>query len=103
MQTQNLLAYRLQPLVECLAKICVCEACHCAPALCVPADNNLLNLEMRHSVLHNTPSVDVISVYRVCDVAVHEDVARLAVAYCGLRNATVCAPHPKNLRRLTLR
>jgi hypothetical protein len=34
---------------------------------------------------------------------VHEDVARLAVAYCGLGDATVCAAHPKNLRRLTLR
>jgi hypothetical protein len=101
--TQNLLAYRLQPLVERLAKICVCEACHCAPALCVPADNNTLNLEMRHSVLHNTRSVDIVSVYRIRDVAVHEDVARPAVAYFGLGDATVCAAYPENLWRLTLR
>lgn len=58
---------------------------------------------MSNSILYNTRDIVVVGVYGVCDVAVYENIAGLAVAYSGFGNATVGAAHPKNLRGLPLR
>ena len=93
----------MQPPVQRLAQIDTSEASHCAPAFCVPTDDHLVDFEMRDSILDHTRGVVIVRVYGVRDIAMHEDVAGLAVAYSGLQDATVGAAYPENLRRLPLR
>lgn len=54
---------------------------------------------MRDLILDYTCDVIIVMVDGVRDVAMHEDVAGLAMAHSGLRDATVGATYPENLRR----
>lgn len=58
---------------------------------------------MSDSILHNARCVNVVSVYGVRDVSMYKYLTWLAVAYRSLRNTTIRATYPKNLRRLALR
>jgi hypothetical protein len=62
--------------------------------------HHLLDLQVRNSIFDHTRRVEVVDVYRVRDVSVHEYVAGLAVADGGLRYATVGAAYPQDLGRL---
>lgn len=93
----------MQPFVQRLTQISICQTGDCTPALCVPTHYHLSDLEMCNSILDNTGSVDIICMYRVRDIAVYEDVARFAVTHGCLGDATVRTSYPKDLRCLTLR
>lgn len=67
------------------------------------ADYDLIDFEMRNSIFDNARYVDVVCMYGVCDVAVHENLARLAVAHSCFWDATVRTAYPEDLRRLALR
>ena len=88
--------------VQRLSQVSVSERGRGSSTLCMPTDDHLLHLEMRYGILDDTGRVEIICMYCVCDVPVHEDVAGLAVADGCLRDATVGAAYPQNLGRLAL-
>lgn len=69
----------------------------------MPTHNSLIYFQMCDSVFDDTCSVVIFAVYGIRDVAVHEDIARLAVVDGSLRDATVGATYPEYLRGLSLR
>jgi hypothetical protein len=83
----DLLSDGMQPCIQRLPKVCVAQGCNGASALGMSADDHLLHLEMRDRTLDHTCRNDVVVVHCIRDVAVHEDVARLAVADGRLGNA----------------
>lgn len=65
-------------------------------------DDNLLDLEMGDGIFDDTGRIDVVAMHGIGNVAVDEDLARLAMADGRLWNARVCASYPQNLWRLAL-
>lgn len=66
------------------------------------ADDDHLDLEVGDGVLDDGGGAEVVGVKDVGDVAVHEDVAGLAVADGGLGYPRVGASYPQDLGRLAL-
>lgn len=63
-------------------------------------DHHLLNLQMRNSIFDHTRRTQIVRMYRVRNVSVHEDVARLAVADGCFGYATVGTAYPQDFGRL---
>lgn len=70
----------MQPRVQRLPQISVSQRCIRASAFGVTAHNHLFHLEVRDGILDDGCGVDVVSVHAIRDVAVHKEVAGLAVA-----------------------
>jgi hypothetical protein len=68
----------------------------------MPAHNHLLDLEMRDSIFDHARRIEVVRMHRVCDVAMHKNIARLAEADSGFGHAAVGTAYPQNLGRLAL-
>jgi hypothetical protein len=66
----------------------------------MPANNHLLNLQVRNRILHHSRRIDIIRMHAIRDVAVHKQLPRLAVAHGRLGDPAVGAPDPEDLRRL---
>jgi hypothetical protein len=66
----------------------------------MPADDDLLDLQVRDCVLDDRGRVNVLGMHAVCDVAVHKELAGLAMADGGFWDAAVCTPNPEDFRRL---
>jgi hypothetical protein len=66
----------------------------------VSADNDLFDLQVRDGILDYRCRADVVGVDTVGDVAVHKNLARLAVAHGSLRNSRIGAAYPQHLGRL---
>jgi hypothetical protein len=64
--------------------------------------NHLLYFEVRNCIFNNTCRIDIIRMHRVGDVAVHEYVARLALANGALGEPGVAAAEPEDLGGLAL-
>lgn len=92
----------MKPGIQRLSQIGISQRRICASAFGVATHDDLFDFEMGNGVLDHTRCVDVVGMYCVCNVAVHKDLARLAVAHCRLRNAGICASYPEDLGRLAL-
>lgn len=97
-----LLSHGVQPCIQCGAQVGIAQRRDGSSTFGVPADDDLLDLEMRNSILYDRGSAHIVRVHAVCDVAVHEDVAGPAVAHGRLRNAAVGAAYPEDLGPLAL-
>jgi hypothetical protein len=98
----HLLSHRVQPSVQRLAQIRIPQCSRRTSALCMSTHNHFLYFEMRNRVLDDTSRIDVIRMHRICNVAVHENIAGLALADSTLRQPRVAAAQPEYLGRLAL-
>lgn len=55
---------------------------------------------MRDGILDNRRGIEIIGMHAIGDIAVHKQLARLAMAHGRLRDSAVGASNPQNLRRL---
>jgi hypothetical protein len=69
----------------------------------MPTNNHLLDFQMRDRILDYACCIEVFRVHRIRYIAVHEDLAGLAVTDGRFGDATICAPDPEDLGRLALR
>jgi hypothetical protein len=109
----------VQPFIQRVAKICIAEGGVGAAALGVAAYDHLFDLEMGHGVLDDGRGADIIltSIRTLCsaatarhpylcnaigNVAMHENIPRLAAADGRLRHAAVRTANPKDLGPLAL-
>lgn len=96
----NVLSHGVQPSVQRGPQIGVAERCVGAAALGVPGHDDLFDLQVRDGILDHGRGIDVVGVDAVRDVAVHEQLAGLAVADGRLGDAAVGAAYPQDLGRL---
>lgn len=92
----------MKPSVERGAQVSVAQRCVGASTLCMPAHDNLADFQMHDGVFDDRGGAHIIGMDAVGDVAVHEDVARLAVTHGRLRYAAVCASYPEDFGPLAL-
>lgn len=64
--------------------------------------NHFLHFEMRNRVLDDTSRIDIICMHRICNVAVHKNIAGLALANRAFGQPRVAAAQPEDLGGLAL-
>ena len=69
-------------------------------AVVVSTNNDVLHLQMKHSILQNGQQVDVGMHHHVGDVTMHENLTRLCSRDSIRRHPTVATTDPEKLRRL---
>jgi len=102
MSCRYVLSDRVQPGIQCLSQIGINQCRIRSSAFRMATYDDFLHLEMDDGILDDTGCVDIVGVYCIRYVAVHKDLAGLAVADGRLRDARIRASYPEDLGRLPL-
>jgi hypothetical protein len=98
----NILSHGVQPCIQRSPQVAIAERCVRAATFCMPTYNYLFHLHVGNGILDDRRCADIICMHAIRDIAMHEDVARLAVAHGRLWDAAICTSYPQDLGPLAL-